>query len=154
MAGAALYRDHVLAGLDQLAVEIDAHQDDAAVWTNVPGIANCAGTLTLHLVGNLQHFIGAQLGSTGYVREREREFTMRDVPREQLLAMIADTRAVVHETLTALPAAVLDQAYPLTTFGEGRSVEDVLIILVEHFRYHLGQINYLRRIVGATGHGS
>jgi hypothetical protein len=154
MAGAALYRDHLVAGLDQLTTEVEAHHDDAALWTPVPGIANCAGTLTLHLNGNLLHFIGAQLGATGYVREREREFTQRDVQREQLLALIAQTRSVVHATLTVLPAEKLEQTYPLTTFGEGRSVEDVLIILVEHFRYHLGQINYLRRIVGASVHGS
>ncbi|MEI2808490.1 MAG: hypothetical protein V9G18_21875 [Albidovulum sp.] len=112
--------------LDTLAAELTAYPDDASVWALPAGAPNSAGTLTLHLAGNLRHFIGATLGHTGYVRQRELEFSTRDVPRSELLALIATTRREVDTTLAGLDDAVLDAPYalplPPTSPDHGKAV--------------------------------
>lgn len=141
-------QDHtaiLLSGIDDLAREIEAC-DASALWTVRGTISNSAGTLCLHLVGNLRHFIGATLGSTGYVRDRDAEFALRNVASDALLEMIADTRKTVATTLASLRDADLDAPYPLSTFGEGKTTGYVMVILIAHLKYHLGQINYARRM--------
>lgn len=53
---------------------------DAERWTRPMDPANSIGHLVLHLTGNLHHFVGGQLGKTGYVRDREKEFTEDRLP--------------------------------------------------------------------------
>lgn len=134
-----------LEGLSALEDELRQFPDDAALWKTTGSITNSAGTLALHLVGNLQHFIGAQIGRTGYVRDREREFSTRGLDRATLIAQCESAADMIRATLHDANAIDLDATYPLATFGEGRSTGDVLLRLIGHFRYHLGQINYLRR---------
>jgi hypothetical protein len=137
--------------LDTLADELRAYPDDATVWALPAGAPNSAGTLVLHLVGNLRHFIGATLGTTGYVRQRELEFSTRDLPRAELLALIATTRGEVTATLAALDFDVLGAPYPLVLPGADPSVRvpagRFLVHLVSHLGYHLGQVDYHRRLV-------
>lgn len=143
--------------LDTLAAELRAYPDDASVWALPAGAPNSAGTLTLHLAGNLRHFIGASLGRTGYVRQRELEFSTRDVPRSDLLALIAITRREVEATLATLDTAVLDAPYalplPPTSPDHGKVVPTgrFLVHLATHLAYHLGQVDFHRRLTTGDG---
>lgn len=133
--------------LETLKAEILAYPDEQALWTVAPGIANSAGTLTLHLCGNLQHYIGALLGGTGYARDRPAEFASRDVPREQLLRLVDQTTRAVGQTLSGLDEGRLGERFPEELRGMTPTVELALIHIYGHFSYHLGQVNYHRRLL-------
>ncbi len=148
MTTADAFRSHFEAGLDQLQAEVEAYPDEALLWQPLPGTTNPAGNLCLHLCGNLQHYLGAALGHTGYVREREAEFTRRDVPRTELLQQIAQTRKVVRDVLMHIDD--WRAPYPEGWFRESGTIEWIVLRLLRHFWYHLGQINYHRRAVTAA----
>lgn len=141
--------------LGALRREVEAYPDDASLWASSPSIPNSAGTLVLHLSGNLRHFIGAVLGGSGYVRDREAEFSRRGVPRADLLREIEDAAAAVAATVPQLSAEALAAPYP-TPVGPVRLVTlDFLLHLATHLTYHLGQIDYHRRaLVGVSGGAS
>ncbi|MBL7775687.1 MAG: DinB family protein [Saprospiraceae bacterium] len=146
-------RTHILAelferDLRQFAAEIELYPDEALLWKVQADISNSAGNLCLHLVGNLQHFIGAVLGGTGYVRDRPREFSDKQVPRAELLRQLEATIAVVNDALRRLPEAALLADYPLEKRGEIVPTDHMLLHLYGHLSYHLGQVNYHRRLVG------
>ena len=69
--------------LDRLAEQIRAYEDDASLWRVEGRTKNSGGTLARHLVGNVEHFVGAVLGGTGYVRDRDGEFSQRNLPRPE-----------------------------------------------------------------------
>jgi uncharacterized damage-inducible protein DinB len=119
----------------------------------VPGISNVAGTLVLHLAGNLQHYLGARLGRTGYVRDRPAEFARRDVPRSELLRQIEAARAAVKAALSGSAQPDVMAAYPEAIGGSKVATGDYLIHLTTHFAYHLGQIDYHRRVVTGSAFG-
>jgi uncharacterized damage-inducible protein DinB len=133
--------------LNKLKVEIEAYQNEKNLWLIDKAIANSTGNLCLHLIGNLNAFIGAVLGGTNYVRQRELEFSTKDVPREELLKMLDDTIAIVETSLSKLSAETLDNEYPMQVFGKPMTTEYFLIHLTTHLTYHLGQINYHRRLM-------
>jgi len=133
--------------LRQLAVEISLYPTEHDLWVVRGGISNAAGNLCLHLCGNLRHFIGAVLGQTAYVRDRPREFAAKDVPREKLLADIEETISVVEKTLAALRETDLAKDYPEEKRGEIVSIAHMLFHLYGHLSYHLGQVNYHRRLI-------
>lgn len=133
--------------LTKLYTEIEQYNSEEKLWATEQSIANSAGNLCLHLVGNLKTYIGAELGGFAYTRNRELEFSLKGVPKAELLAMVAETRTIVDETLRTLPATSLQQEYPLLVFTEKTSTEYLLIHLVAHLSYHLGQINYHRRLL-------
>lgn len=133
--------------LTKLAEEINSYADEALIWKTVDGISNSAGNLCLHLCGNLSHFIGFILGDVEYVRNRDAEFALKDIPKEKLIAEIEATRKRVHETLTSLKPEKLREFYPLNVLGKVHTTEFFLIHLAAHLNYHLGQINYHRRLV-------
>ena len=140
--------------LATLRTELESYPDDASVWKVEPGISNSAGTLVLHLTGNLKHFVGATLGKSGYVRDRDAEFADRDLPREALLQRIDETREVVAKTFGALAESVLDQPFPgkgPPALGDAPTAGSLLIYMYGHFAYHLGQVNYHRRLVADGG---
>jgi hypothetical protein len=134
--------------LRALKREVEAFPDERALWTRVPGVSNVAGTLVLHLAGNLQHYIGAVLGGTGYIRDRPAEFGRRDVPRSELLREIEAARAAVARALSG--TINVDGEFPETIAGKRVQTGDYLVHLATHFAYHLGQLDYHRRFV--TGH--
>lgn len=127
--------------------EIAAYPDDASVWRTPPGIANSAGTLALHLAGNVQHFFGAVLGGTGYVRDRAAEFSRRDVPRAEIQAQLDAALAAVEPGLSHVTDGVIQAEFPEKIAGHTVSTGEWLIHLAAHLAYHLGQIDYHRRIV-------
>ena len=133
--------------LRALRREVEVYPDERGLWQEVPGISNVAGTLVLHLAGNLQHYLGARLGQTGYVRDRPAEFARRDVPRSELLRQIDAARAAVKAALSRVAAIDLDTEFPEAMAGKRVGTGDYLIHLTTHFAYHLGQIDYHRRIV-------
>lgn len=135
--------------LRSLEREIDAYPDDESLWLTPPGITNSAGNLALHLAGNLRHFVGATLGKTGYVRNRDAEFGNRGLSREKLRE---EVRAAVYEvdtTLANLDDAALESVFPLPVGQSQKRVltSDFLVHLAVHFTYHLGQIDYHRRLL-------
>ena len=133
--------------LIKLKSEIEQYPDEADLWKKPGEVPNSAGNLCLHLNGNLQHFIGATLGDTGYVRDREAEFSSTDVPRETMLADIDTTLSVVRSTLAKLTDADLAANYPIEPFGHTMTTGWFLVHLATHLTWHLGQINYHRRVL-------
>ncbi len=133
--------------LEKLKLEVSQYQHEQNLWKTDGNIINSAGNLCLHLVGNLNHFIGTILGSTGYVRQREREFSDKNVPRQELLRMVEETMTVVEQSLGKVSDKQLQKAYPIEVFGYPMTTEYFLIHLAMHLDYHLGQINYHRRLL-------
>ncbi len=132
--------------LVKLRDEIKNFKDEKNIWKNTDGVTNSAGTLVLHLLGNLNYTIGTQIGGTGYVRNREQEFSLTGVSREKLIADIDSTIEVVKTSLTGISHAKLDETYQLEMAGQ-KSTVFYLTFFYGHFTYHLGQVNYLRRIL-------
>lgn len=133
--------------LNKLKAEIASYRNEEALWKTDQNIANSAGNLCLHLVGNLNHFIGAELGRTGYIRNRELEFSLKDIPQTELLAMAEATTTMVDQVLSQLTPEDLEKEYPLVVFEDKMTTGYFLIHLITHLDYHLGQINYHRRLL-------
>jgi hypothetical protein len=133
--------------LSKLKDEIGKFNKDADVWRVVDGVTNPAGVLTKHLLGNLNNTIGATLGKNGYMRNRDYEFAVSAETREELIGQIENLIEVVKTTLGGLTQTELGELYPLEMFGR-KSTAFYLTYFYGHFKYHLGQINYLRRILG------
>ena len=150
VSSSAAILDRDLGALER---EVQAYPDERSLWTPVPGIPNVAGTLVLHLAGNLQHYIGATLGGTGYVRDRPAEFSRRNVPRAELLREIQAARAAVSATLSIPGAPNPDAEFPETVGGGKVRTGDYLVHLATHLAYHLGQIDYHRRMVTGQDKG-
>ena len=139
----------IVRDLGNLKKELEQYPSDNSIWLKPEVINNSAGTLALHLVGNLNHFIGSVLGQTGYVRDRKAEFNDRDVPTNKLIDQVDETIKVVTSTLDSLSEDVLNSTYPIEVFGEPISTVKFLIHLHGHLNYHLGQVNYHRRLLAS-----
>lgn len=133
--------------LNKLIEEINLYKDEDQLWLIKDGIGNSAGNLCLHLIGNLNHFIGATLGNTGYVRHREDEFALKNIPRQDLVININNVILVVKNTLNKLSAEDIEKDFPLEIFGKTVKTGFMLLHLTTHLSYHLGQINYHRRLI-------
>jgi len=133
--------------LNCLKRQLEHYPDEKAIWRTAPGITNSAGTLALHMVGNLRHFIGAQFGATGYVRDRDAEFNRRDVPRAELLALVDQAITDLERALPNVDSEVLESDYPLKIANATLVTADFLMHLAAHLTYHLGQVDYHRRFV-------
>lgn len=134
-----------LRDLRKLANEVNAYADGADLWRITGQVANSGGNLCLHLCGNLQHFIGNIMGGSSYVRNREREFAVKDVPKADLLDEVNRTIEMVDGALARLDPKRLDQTFPVRVMPEDMTTAQFLLHLHGHLNYHLGQINYLRR---------
>ena len=136
--------------LASLCDELRAYPDERDIWASLPGLPNSAGTLTLHIVGGLRWFIGAQYAATGYVRDRPAEFTRRDVSRAQLLHEIEVAADEVTRALASFDDAQLDVPFPQEVGGHRVPTGRFLLHLASHLGYHLGQVDYHRRCVTAN----
>lgn len=141
-------QDLLIRDLDRLKREIEGYEDEKNLWKVSGEINNSAGNLALHLCGNLQHFIGATLGQSGYIRHRDDEFNLKNVPRFQIIAEIETTKQAIADTLTKFDESLMDRQYPIKVFDQPSSNISFLIHLSGHLNYHLGQINYHRRLLG------
>ena len=65
--------------LNKLCTEIELYRNEENIWKIDKEISNSAGNLCLHLIGNINNFIGAQIGKTNYVRHRELEFSLKNI---------------------------------------------------------------------------
>jgi hypothetical protein len=139
--------------LRALQREVETYPDDASLWRPVPGITNVGGTLALHLTGNIQHYFGARLGGTGYTRDRNGEFARRNVPRSELLREIEAARAAVRAAASKISEGELSSVFPETVGGVRVQAGEYLIHLATHFAYHLGQLDYHRRMVTGSATG-
>ena len=135
-----------------LRKEIEAYPSDESLWKVVPGISNSGGTLALHLAGNLQHFIGAVLGGSGYIRNREAEFSVRGLSRGEVMNLVDQATASLTHTFRSLTDEVLGRQYPERVGKVRLTTGDFLVHLEGHLAYHLGQIDYHRRM--STGGGA
>lgn len=140
-------KEIVLRELDNLHKEISLYKDETDLWSVSGQISNCAGNLCLHICGNLQHFIGAVLGNTGYQRNRDYEFSAKGLKKEELLAEIIRTKSSVEFGLDATKPDILAGDYPLPFQNQTIKTVFMLIHLTAHLQYHLGQINYHRRLI-------
>jgi uncharacterized damage-inducible protein DinB len=140
--------------LEAFAREIELFPDDDLVWRTAPGITNSAGTLALHVCGNLQHYLGAVLGGTGYVRDREREFSQRSGSRLQLATGLRETVEVVNRVVPSLSGELLSREYPEAVGGARPGTGLFLLHLCTHLAHHLGQAGYLRRVLTGDNRSS
>jgi hypothetical protein len=147
---AALYRRDLV----KLAMQLRAFPSDESLWEVPPGggIANSGGNLALHLEGNLREYIGRQLGGVEYVRTRDREFGDKGLPVAQLAARIDSLADLIPGVVASLSADRLDETFPENVLGAAISTRQFVGHLLGHLNYHLGQIDYARRIL--TGDGS
>lgn len=133
--------------LTALKTEINLYKDEKNLWITTEHIANSAGNLALHLIGNLNHFIGATLGNSGYVRERDKEFSEKNISREKILNEIDLVLPIVINTINNLSDEDLVKEFPLEKQNKIVLTGAMLLHLIAHLSYHLGQINYHRRFV-------
>ena len=127
--------------------ELLAYQDERDIWRSVPGLPNTAGTIALHVAGNLQHFVGAQLGTSGYFRDRDAEFGRREVSVAEIVDELDKTIAALDATFARLEEKAMDRPFPQEIAGVRPTVGEFLVHLVAHLAYHLGQIDYHRRCI-------
>lgn len=142
----------VLFGRDlrKLKTEINTYTKESLLWKNLPGITNTGGNLCLHLLGNLQHYIGAVLGGSGYIRNRPLEFSSKDVPLSELNRQLDLVIELVPATIRKISGSAMNEYYPEKVFDYDMTTGYFLVHLLAHLGYHLGQINYHRRITEAS----
>ena len=133
--------------LNKLINEIELYKNEENIWRVEKNISNSAGNLTLHLIGNLNTFIGKEIGKTNYIRDRELEFSQKNVPRQELIKNINNTISIVKASIITLTNENLQKDYPILKFSELTTTEYVLVHLATHLTYHIGQINYHRRLI-------
>jgi len=133
--------------LQKLKVEIESYQNEESLWKIDKNILNSGGNLCLHLLGNLNTYIGAELGKSGYVRQRDLEFSMKDITKTELLERLDSLIKIVDSTLANLSEEDLKKDYPTEALGYRMTTGYFLIHLLAHLNYHLGQINYHRRLL-------
>lgn len=140
-------RSCLLRDIDGFMAEVEAYPDEAGLWSLPAGCVNSTGTLALHAAGNLRHFVGAVLGSTGYQRDREREFSVRGLSRSELLSELAAAKVEVGATLAELDPARADDLFPIPVRDYHPTTVRMLVHLATHLTWHLGQADYHRRVV-------
>jgi hypothetical protein len=133
--------------LSKLEDEISCYPDEGSIWKISGEIKNSAGNLCLHVCGNLQHYIGANLGHSDYIRDRENEFAGKNIPKSKLVAEIQETKRIVIKTLGAYDLKIIGEEYPERVFDHQMTTMHFLIHLQAHLGYHLGQVNYHRRLL-------
>ncbi|GMV22338.1 MAG: hypothetical protein AMXMBFR57_22870 [Acidimicrobiia bacterium] len=147
MSTVALVRRQLLRELDAFIREVEACPDDEVLWKVAPGVTNSVGNLGLHVAGNLQHFVGHMIGGSGYVRDREREFSQRSGTRAEVCNHLRAAREVVDATLAALPDSRLSDELTGVLPDRGLPIGPFLMHLGAHLAFHLGQAGYLRRVL-------
>ena len=133
--------------LNRLQKEIELYKDEKVLWIVDKHIANSAGNLCLHLIGNLNAYIGAAIGKTNYIRNRELEFSSKDISKAELIENIEKIKIIIASALDALTEEQLENDYPILVFEKKTSTAYFLVHLTTHLSYHLGQINYHRRLL-------
>ena len=137
--------------LTRLVQELSAFSNEETLWQIVPPITNSAGNLALHLEGNLREYIGRQLGNVPYSRQRDLEFATRALPKENLIRRLQAVSELVPGIVSGLSGPALEATYPEEVYSPALSTGQFLLLLYGHLNYHLGQIDYLRRMLTKEG---
>ena len=137
----------IIRDLQKLKTEILSYTDESDLWKIDGDIKNSAGNLCLHLLGNLNNFIGAILGNTGYVRKRDDEFGLKNVPRDEMIKNIDVTIETVRNVLPQITDDTFKSEYPKVVLGRPMTTQEFMIHIYGHLNYHLGQVNYHRRLL-------
>ncbi len=119
------------------------------LWEVRPGVSNSVGNLALHLEGNLREYVGRQLGGVAYTRDRPAEFSSKGVLSGQLATRLSEVCELVARVIAGLSPAQMDAVFPENILKAPRSTRQVLLHIYGHLSYHLGQIDYLRRLLTA-----
>lgn len=127
--------------------EIEQYKSEEDLWIVDERIPNSGGNLALHLVGNIKHFFGANLGNTGYVRERDLEFSDKNVSRDEIINGLKEAIDVLKTSLGNLSDEEFNGDYPEEIFGGVQKTSAIAVYMLNHLNYHLGQINYHRRLL-------
>ena len=127
--------------------EISAYESDLELWKIGGDLNNSGGNLALHLIGNLRHFFGHVIGGNNYQRERHAEFNSRNVPREEIIDGLELAMNDVIVTLENMKESQLESIFPLQVLGYDMTTAYFISHLYGHLNYHLGQINYHRRLM-------
>lgn len=133
--------------LNKLSAEVELYKKEENIWKTEGLIANSAGNLCLHLVGNLNTYVGRELGKIAYERNRDLEFSQKNVPKAELVNKIEDTIRIVKISLSYITERDLAMEFPMLVFDNKTSTEYLLVHLATHLTYHLGQVNYHRRLI-------
>ncbi len=133
--------------LDRVLEELKSYNKEENLWKVNGEITNSGGNLILHICGNLRHFVGAMIGGSGYIRQRDDEFNLKDVKKSEMVDGIKQTKKVVLESLKEMSEDKLEEVYPINVFGKEMTTQFFLYHLYGHLNYHLGQINYHRRLL-------
>jgi len=136
-----------LRDIRKLVEEINLFRNEENLWETHGSVKNSSGNLALHIIGGTNYLIGSTLARTGYVRNRDQEFLQKGVPRKDLVAQLEALIPMISETLNALTPEQMEAEYPLIFDGAKRPVSYILVQLLLHLNYHLGQVNYLRRML-------
>jgi len=137
----------LLRDLDALSMAVTQYPNSAMLWEVLPGTSNSAGNLALHLIGNLRHFIGHVIGKTNYTRNREEEFNLKHLDKAEIIKLIETCKTEVETALDKMPAADLEKEFAVEVSSKKSLTGYVLLHIISHFNYHLGQINYHRRVL-------
>ncbi|HET8963143.1 MAG TPA: DUF1572 family protein [Chitinophagales bacterium] len=135
-------------GIDKIISELNQYENEMDIWEIDGEIKNSAGNLAIHLSGSINYFIGAVMAKNGYVRNRDAEFSEKNISREKMISELNTTKTMMEEFISQQDADFYNAIFPLQTFGENRSNHYALMIMAVHLNYHLGQINYHRRLIG------
>jgi uncharacterized damage-inducible protein DinB len=133
--------------LKKLIAELEAYPDEAGLWTKAGEIKNSAGNLALHLIGNLNQFIGVDLGGTDFKRDREAEFNSSGMARAEIIKQLEATITTIETVVGSLTNAQLEAKFPKEVLGHAMTTQGFLLHLYGHLNYHLGQVNYHRRLL-------
>ncbi len=131
----------------KLIEEIDLFKSEENIWKTDGSVKNSSGNLALHIIGGLNHLIGATLAHTGYIRNRDREFSNKRVERKYLVSQLEEVIPMINKAVNALTPELMESKYPIFFDKENATNSYVLTQLLLHLNYHLGQINYLRRLL-------
>lgn len=142
-----ILKNLITRDLETLKQEIQAYQNEDKIWYIEKGISNSAGNLCLHLIGNLNTYFGAEFGHTGYVRNRPDEFALKNIPREELVDKIEKTISMIGKTFAMIPEERLAEISQVENTLKGVPNEHFFVHLAMHLSYHLGQVNYHRRLL-------
>ncbi|WP_153796979.1 DinB family protein [Foetidibacter luteolus] len=129
----------------KLEEEVCLFKKEENLWITQGSVNNSAGNLALHIIGGLNYLIGATLAQTGYIRNRPSEFTRKGLPRKELVAQLQELIPLVSTTINNLTPEQMNAEFPIFFDKPNASTSYVLVQLLAHLNYHLGQVNYLRR---------
>ena len=133
--------------LAKLIQHLESFPNDDSLWQFLPGVSNAAGNLALHIQGNLREYVGRQLGQLPYVRNRPLEFSSRGLSRSEVCAQLTELMDTIPMVIENLSEEQLEMQYPEVVLERATSTREFLIHLYGHLNWHLGQVNYLRRIL-------